>query len=53
MLLYGKKMKTMDFSESIVVYNIKVGRCSKVNECMDLHEYQRSRSFIELGPRSL
>ena len=38
MLLYGKKVlyvfvwekgKTMDFSETIVDYDIKVGRCSK------------------------
>ena len=24
-----------------------------LNEYMDLYEYQRSRSFIDLGPRSL
>ena len=34
----------MDFSETIVVYDIKVGRCSQLNE------YQRLRSFIDLGP---
>ena len=28
--------KTMDFSETIVVYNIKVGRCSQLNEYMKL-----------------
>ena len=27
MLLYGGKSKTMDFLETIVVYDIKVGRC--------------------------
>ena len=43
----------MDFSEIIVVYDVKVGRCSYLNEYMSLYEYQRSRSFIELGPRSL
>ena len=34
MLLYGEKVKTMDFSETIVhvVYDIKVGRCSQQNE---------------------
>ena len=32
MLLYGKKVKIMDFSETIVVYDIKVGRCSQLNE---------------------
>ena len=47
--LYGK-VKTMDFSETIVVYDIKVGRCSQLNEYMKLYEYQRSRSFIDPGP---
>ena len=47
-VLYGKKI--MDFSETIVVYDIKVGRCSQLNEYMKLYEYQRSRSFIDLGP---
>ena len=40
----------MDFSETIVVYVIKVGRCSQLNEYMKLYEYQRSRSLIDLGP---
>ena len=31
-----KKGKTMDFSETIVVYDIKLGRCSKLNEYMNL-----------------
>ena len=48
-----EKGKTMDFSETVVVYDIKVGRCSQLNEYMNLYEYQRSRSFIDLGPRSL
>ena len=42
-----EKVKTMDFSETIVVYHIKVGRCSQLNEYMKLCEYQRSRSFID------
>ena len=50
MFLYGEKIKTMDFSATIVVYDIKVGRCSKLGEYMKLYEYQRSRSFIDLGP---
>ena len=50
MLLYGKKLKQMDFSEIIVVYDIEVGRCTQLNEYMKLYEYQRSRSFIDLGP---
>ena len=38
-----EKGKTMDFSETVVVYDIKVGRCSQLNEYMNLYEYQRSR----------
>ena len=46
----GKKVNNVFFSETIVIYDIKVGRCSQLNECMKLREYQRSRSFIDLGP---
>ena len=35
--------KTMDFSETIVVYDIKVGRCSQLNEYIKLYECRRSR----------
>ena len=28
----GEKGKTMDFSETIIIYDIKVGRCSQLNE---------------------
>ena len=45
-----EKVNTMDFSETIVDYDIKVGRCSQLHEYMKLYEYQRSRSFIDLGP---
>ena len=45
-----EKVKTMDFSETIVVCDIKVGICSQLNEYMKLYEYQRSRSLIDLGP---
>ena len=48
-----EKGKTMDISETFVVYDVKVGRCSYLNEYMQLYEYQRSRLFIDLGPRSL
>ena len=48
-----EKGKTMDFSETVVVYDIKVGRCSQLNEYLNLYEYQRSRSFIDIGPSSL
>ena len=40
-----EKGKIMDFSETIVVYDIKVGRFSLLNEYMNHYEYQRSRSF--------
>ena len=40
----------MDFSETIVVYDMKVGRCSQLNEYMKLYEYQRSRSFTDIIP---
>ena len=40
----------MDFSETIVVYDIKVGRCSQLNVYMKVYEYQWSRSFTDLGP---
>ena len=42
----------MDLSEIIVVYDIKVGRCCQQKEYMKLHEYQSSRSFTDLVPRS-
>ena len=45
-----EKVKTVDFSEIIVVYDIKVGRCSQLNEYMKLYKYQRSRSFTDLDP---
>ena len=45
-----EKVKQWIFSETIVVYDIKVGRCSQLNEYMKLYEYQRSRSVIDLGP---
>ena len=34
-----EKGKTTDFSETIVVYDIKVDRCSQLNEYMKLYEY--------------
>ena len=34
-----KKVKTMDFSETVVV----AGKCSQLNEYMKLYEYQWSR----------
>ena len=40
----------MHFSEITVVYDIKVDRCSQLNEYMKLYEDQRSRSLTDLGP---
>ena len=50
MLFVWEKSKTMDFSEAIVLHDIKVGRFSQLNEYMNLYECQRSRSFIDLCP---
>ena len=50
MLLYGKTVKQWIFSETVVVYDIKVGGCSQLNKDMTLYEYQRSRSFTDIGP---
>ena len=56
MSIYGKNLKNLDletWNETIVVHDIKVGRCShQLNEYMNLYEYQRPRSFIDLGPMS-
>ena len=46
-----EKGKTMYFSDIITVYNIKVCICSALDENMKLYEYQRSRSFTELGQK--
>ena len=35
----------MDFSKTIVVYDVKVGRCSSLNKYINLYEYQRSLIF--------
>ena len=42
MLLYGKKVNTMDVSETIVIYDIKVCIRSQLNEYMKFYEYQSS-----------
>ena len=43
-----EKGKTMDFSETFVVYDIKVGNCSELNEYMNLYEYQRSLTLVKV-----
>ena len=39
MLLYGEKGKTMDFSKTIVVYDMKVRRCGQLNKYMNIYEF--------------
>ena len=46
-------MKTVDFSETILACDLKVGRWRQLIEFMTVCEYWRSRSFLDLGPRSL
>ena len=45
-----EKGKTMDFSETIIVYDIKVGRytCSLLNENMNLYGYQGQGKSLTL-----
>ena len=45
-------MKTVDFSETIEVCDLKVGRYRQLIDFMKVCEYRRSRSFLDLGPRS-
>ena len=42
-----EKVKAIDFSETIVV---KVGRRSKLNEYVNLYEYQKPSSFLNSFP---
>ena len=43
----------MYYLEIIAAIGLKVGSNIKMNELMKLNEYQRSRSFFDLGQRSL
>ena len=45
-------MKIMDFSEAFEACDLKVGRYRQIIEFMKVYEYSRSRSFLDLGPRS-
>ena len=45
-------MKSVDFSETIEACDLKVGRYRQLNDLMKVCEYCRSRSFLDLGPRS-
>ena len=41
------------FLETIAALGLKVASSIQLNELMKLSEYQRSRSFFDLGQRSL
>ena len=45
-------MNTMDFSETIAACDLKVGRCRQLIKLMKVCGYPRSRSYLDLGPRS-
>ena len=46
------KVKTVDFSETIAASDPKDSRSIHLIEVMKICEYLRSRSFLDLGPRS-
>ena len=52
-LLYGKKWKLFIFLETFAALGLKVAWSIQLNELMKLSEYQWSRSFFDLGQRSL
>ena len=44
-----EKVKTMDFSEAIIVYDIKVGRCSQLNESfMSTKDQGHSLTLVQI-----
>ena len=45
-------MKTVDFLETIAACDLKVGIYRQLINFMMVCEYGRSRSFLDLGPRS-
>ena len=45
-------MKTLDFSATNEACDLKMGRYRQLNDFMKVFEYLRSRSFLDLGPRS-
>ena len=42
----------VDFSETIAASDLKVGRRGHLIKFMKVSEYWRSRSYLDLGPRS-
>ena len=47
-----EKVKTVDFIQTIEACDLKVGRYRELIDFMKECEYRRSRSFLDLGPRS-
>ena len=47
------KSENYYFLETIAALGLKVALSIQLNELMELSEYQRSRSFFDLGQRSL
>ena len=45
-------MKTVDFLETIEACDLKIGKYRQLIDFMKVCEYSRSRSFLDLGPRS-
>ena len=45
-------MKTVDCTETIEASDRKDGRYRQLNDFIKVCEYLRSRSFLDLGPRS-
>ena len=48
----GKSGNSGFFSETIAACNLKIGRCRLLVGLRKLCEYLRSRSFLDLDPRS-
>ena len=44
---------TLDFIETIEVYELKNGVYSRLSKYLNTYEYQRTRSLFDFGPRSL
>ena len=51
-LFYGKKVKTVDFPETIAANDLKISRSSHLIEYMKVYEYLRPRSFLDIDSRA-
>ena len=49
---YIGKSENSGFSKKIAACDLKVGRCRQLIKFTKVCEYRRSRSFLDLGPRS-